>query len=174
MLLRNLNSKKGLCNGTRLKVTDLKKYSIQAEIISESCFGSQVIIPRIDLTCTDTTLPFQLKRRQFPIIPAYAVTINKSQGQTFEYVGINLQDPVFSHGQLYVALSRCKKRSNIKIFVKETSSQGHLMKNLKVFTNNIVFREIFQDNNNNNNEINNENDTAINENINENNDMERI
>ena len=93
MLLRNLNSKKGLCNGTRLKVTDLQKYSIQAEIISESFFGSQVII---DLTCTDTTLPFQLKRRQFPIIPAYGVTINKSQGQTFEYVGISLQDPVFS------------------------------------------------------------------------------
>lgn len=104
-----------------------------------------MIIPRIDLTCKDSTLPFELQRRQFPIIPAYAVTINKSQGQTFEYVGINLQNPVFSHGQLYVSLSRCKKRENIKIFMKESDEQGHLLKDNRIFTKNIVYREIFED-----------------------------
>jgi len=34
------------------------------------------------------------------------MTINKSQGQSVEHVGVDLRTPVFSHGQLYVALSR--------------------------------------------------------------------
>ena len=70
-----------------------------------------VFVLRIDLAPSDTTLlapsdtTFILRRRQFPIIPAYAITINKSQEQTFDYVGIDLQTAIFSHGQLYVVLS---------------------------------------------------------------------
>ena len=52
------------------------------------------------------TFPFtiSLARRQFPILPAYVITINKSQGQTYEYVEIYLRNVVFGHGQAYVAL----------------------------------------------------------------------
>ena len=57
-------------------------------------------------------------RNQFPLIPAFAMTINKSQGQSFKNVGISLANPVFSHGQLYVALSRTRIRKGIKIFIK--------------------------------------------------------
>ncbi len=57
-------------------------------------------------------------RNQFPLIPAFAMTINKSQGQSFKNVGISLANPVFSHGQLYVALSRTRIRNGIKIFIK--------------------------------------------------------
>ena len=103
MLLRNLNPKKGLCNGTRLVIKSLHNHFITAEIVSQCNRGDVVFIPRIDLAPSDVNLPFILKRRQFPIIPAYAITINKSQGQTFEYVGVHLNEPVFSHGQLYVA-----------------------------------------------------------------------
>jgi ATP-dependent exoDNAse (exonuclease V) alpha subunit len=101
-------------------------------------------IPRIDLAPSDVNLPFVLKRRQFPIIPAYAMTINKSQGQTFECVGIYLNEPVFAHGQLYVALSRAKNPQQIKVFIKENELQGKLMKNEQRFTQNIVYTEIFQ------------------------------
>ena len=41
------------------------------------------VMSRYDLTPSDTTLPFLMKRRQFPVIPAFAMTINKSQGQSF-------------------------------------------------------------------------------------------
>ena len=43
------------------------------------------------------------------------MTVNKSQGQTIPNVGVYLPDPVFSHGQLYVAMSRATARTNIKI-----------------------------------------------------------
>jgi ATP-dependent DNA helicase PIF1 len=59
--------------------------------------------------------PFQFKRKQFPIRLSFAMTVNKSQGQTIPNVGVYLPAPVFSHGQLYVAISRATARMNIKI-----------------------------------------------------------
>ena len=79
MLLRNPNPKKGLCNGTRLIIKSLNKNFITAEIVSECNRGDVVFIPRIDLAPSDIKLPFIIKRRQFHIIHAYAMTINKSQ-----------------------------------------------------------------------------------------------
>jgi ATP-dependent DNA helicase PIF1 len=69
--------------------------------ITTEGFHGYVFIPtRITMIPSDSGLPFDFKRRQFPVKPAYAMTINKSQGQTLTFVGINLTRPVFSHGQL--------------------------------------------------------------------------
>lgn len=84
----------------------------------------RVIIPRIELAPTDSVLPFTLRRRQFPVRLAYAMSINKSQGQTFGKVGIFLPKPVFSHGQLYVALSRVRCRNDVKIQLVSGRDQG--------------------------------------------------
>ena len=78
-LLRNLNLKRGLCNGTRLIVKAMRKHSIECEQIVGVRKGERVIIPRIDLIEADSNMPFTLRRRQFPIRLAYAMTINKSQ-----------------------------------------------------------------------------------------------
>ncbi|KAF2347894.1 DNA helicase, partial [Trinorchestia longiramus] len=83
----------------------------------------------INLVPSDTNFPFNFCRRQFPLIPAFAMTINKSQGQSFSNVGVYLPSPVFSHGQLYVALSRIRNRNNIKTAIKETV-QGNLVDDL--------------------------------------------
>ena len=53
---------------------------------------------------------------QFPIKLAWAVTAHKSQGQTLTRAAINVSEPAFAHGSLYVALSRIKSLNNIKLF----------------------------------------------------------
>ncbi|RYF57715.1 MAG: hypothetical protein EOO39_35100, partial [Cytophagaceae bacterium] len=95
-----------LCNGTRLRVLHMQNYVIKCEILTGSNRGAIVFIPRFKLEC-DKNLPVTFYRTQFPLRHAFAMTINKSQGQTFDKVGIKLdKKPVFSHGQFYVAISR--------------------------------------------------------------------
>ncbi|XP_076898827.1 uncharacterized protein LOC143552505 [Bidens hawaiensis] len=137
MLLRNINKKKGLCNGTRLQVVSLGKRVIEAKVVSGTNIGFRTLISRISLTPSDKKLPFKLKRRQFPISVCFAMTINKSQGQSLTRVGLYLKDPVFTHGQLYVALSRVKTREGIKIVLLDKESK------LISETKNVVYKEIF-------------------------------
>ncbi|KAG2643530.1 hypothetical protein PVAP13_2KG340800, partial [Panicum virgatum] len=137
ILLRNLNQSIGLCNGTRLIVTNLGDNIIEAIIITGSNIGEKVYIPRINLTTRGCKWPFILNRRQFPVKVCYAMTINKSQGQTLTNVGIYLKKPVFTHGQLYVAISRVTSKSGLKILIEnEDGTCGNQ-------TRNIVYREIF-------------------------------
>ena len=53
---------------------------------------------------------------QFPVKLAWAVTAHKSQGQTLTRAAINIGEPAFAHGSLYVALSRVKSLRNIMLF----------------------------------------------------------
>jgi len=73
MLLRNLNPSKGLCNGTRLIVTQLTHRIIEGEIITGKAKGSKAYIPRILCTSVDKKWPFKIKRRQFPVRVSYAI-----------------------------------------------------------------------------------------------------
>jgi ATP-dependent DNA helicase PIF1 len=141
ILLRNLNPSDGLCNGTRLICCSFQKHIIEAEIITGKHAGLRTFIPRITLSPSNTTLPFTLKRRQFPVQPAFAMTINKSQGQTLDWVGLYLPTPVFSHGQLYVACSRITSKRNLKLLIiKQLGDNANLIN----YTHNIVYPEIFQ------------------------------
>ena len=81
MLIRNLSINDGLCNGTRMKIIGLFKFNIKVEIITSTHAGNCVFIPRIIFDTGEFfTLPFILYRRQFPIVLAFAITINESQG----------------------------------------------------------------------------------------------
>ena len=129
----------GLCNGTRLIVTQLLPHVIEGRIITgNKIAGHPVWIPRMFVTPPDTKFPFRMRRRQFPVTLAFAMTINKSQGQTLESVGLFLPRPVFSHGQLYVALSRVKSRSGLKILI--TGKEGKT----QTKTLNVVYKQVFQ------------------------------
>jgi ATP-dependent DNA helicase PIF1 len=115
ILLRNIDGDQGLCNGTRLQIVELRPNCLLAIILTGSREGQRVAIPRIPLIADDVGLPFKLRRRQFPLQLAFAMTINKAQGQTVREMGLYLPSPVFAHGQLYVALSRSTSRRGIKI-----------------------------------------------------------
>ena len=81
IFLRNLNQLEGLCNGTRLIITRLGDKVSEAEVITGSNIGDFVPIPRISLTPQSIRALFPIKRRQFLVKVAFAMTINKSQCQ---------------------------------------------------------------------------------------------
>ncbi|KAM0010388.1 putative DNA helicase [Helianthus debilis subsp. tardiflorus] len=125
ILLRNLNPIEGLCNGTRMIVTQLLSRIIEAQIMTGKFIGKRVFIPKISLIHKDKELPFEFKRKQFPIRLCYAMTINKSQGQSLDKIGIYLPQPVFTHGQLYVALSRATAPESLKILIVPDEDHNH-------------------------------------------------
>ncbi|KAK6022767.1 hypothetical protein OSTOST_11521 [Ostertagia ostertagi] len=129
MLLRNLDVTKGLCNGTRLIVDECGQHVLGCRFATGSRRNQFVLIPRID-NYTDKGLPFRLRRRQFPVRLAFATTINKAQGQTLSKVGIFLPQDVFSHGQLYVALSRVRNAESLKVLSPQRKIKNVVYKNV--------------------------------------------
>ena len=137
MLLRNLNPAAGLLNGTRLSVLNLGTRLIETKILTGTHAGDTVFLPRITIIPSDAGLPFNLKRRQFHIRPAFSITINKAQGQTLGQIGLDLTKPVFSHGQLYVAFSRVRDFKSISILPAADS-----LFDGQYYTDNIVYEGV--------------------------------
>jgi ATP-dependent DNA helicase PIF1 len=126
-IMRNIDPPK-LCNGTRAVVTNLGRHLIQLALQGT---GERIILPKIPLTLECNEIKF--RRTQFPIKPCFSMTINKAQGQSLHTAGINLNHEPFSHGQLYVAVSRTGTSSNLHVCANDNT------------TKNVVYHKVLQD-----------------------------
>lgn len=119
MLIQNLNVNLGWVNGTLATIEDIEEENIclKRTIRDEYDNPKEVIywVQRITRQVPGTSYT----RSQFPIVPAFASTIHKSQSATIDSVGIHL-DNMLTHGQMYVAMSRVRKTEDLFFFDAKT------------------------------------------------------
>ena len=87
----------------------------------------------IKLTSTDGELLFIISKRQFLTWLCFAMTVNKSQGQSFNFISINLYIPVFTYRQLYVALLRVTDIRGLSLLLPQEGGAA---------TTNIIYPEV--------------------------------
>ncbi|XP_074277522.1 uncharacterized protein LOC141601151 [Silene latifolia] len=136
ILLRNLDPAAGLCNSTRLICKRFFPNMIECGISTGFYKGERVFLPRITLKPSkNSRFPINFQRKQFPIKLSFAMTINKAQGQTLQRVGVYLPRSCFSHGQLYIALSRARSAKDLKVLHNPTAGDvnGTLVRNVVSF-----------------------------------------
>jgi len=144
IILRNLSKKDAVANNTRVKILKISTFCIMVQTLGDH--PRTVALPRIRFKFR---LPFgqsyQLRRTQFPLRLAYCMSVNKSQGQENEAVLLDLRNQLFSHGHLYVALSRVREASKIAVFTKEESTLlGPDNENLIAIAKNLVYPELLE------------------------------
>ena len=137
MLLRNFDQQNGHCNGSIYLINQILPYLLVATYIVGVNAGRTFLIPRITLNPSDNIFQFTLRRRQFPVRPCFAMTVNKSQGQSLHRVGIFCSKDFFSHGQLYVAVSRVGRSSRLRILALDEET-----KKKRRFLSNVVYDEL--------------------------------
>jgi len=150
ILLRNLNVRRNLSNGTQLI---LKKVILSGTnngqaflLLCENTHATNqrdktVMLFRMPMEPKQNQFNFRWIRTQFLVAPAFAMTISKSQGQTIpNNVSVLLKDPIFSHGSVYVAMSRVTDPKKLKVFLPNES----LPSERKQYTKNVVYNDLLK------------------------------
>ena len=81
-------------------------------------------------------------RLQFPLKVAFTLTMNRAQGQSAAKCGILLPTSVWTHGQIYVAFSRCGNPNNICVWAEREQFTDRGYCSDKKYVKNAVFRQI--------------------------------
>lgn len=131
------NASPALCNGTRVIYHRRVGKCLEVEIASGEHKGQFHYIPRFTTSVRDARMPFTLRRIQFPMMPCFAMTVHKSQGQTLDTVGVYFSRPTWAHGLLYVAISRARRQRDC-FFV------GILGASVHNFTSRFVLQQLQQ------------------------------
>jgi len=116
MIMRNVDRKEGLAKNLRVKIVAMHDDCIRVCTLNPTR-RRHYNIPRIFFSIS---LSFgrsvKIERKQFPLRLAYSMTYNKSQGQEFEQALVDIRNPPFTHGHLYVSLSRVRIAKNVRLF----------------------------------------------------------
>jgi len=137
MVLKNLDAANGVCNGSRGILTRYSNRVLEVKLLTGEHAGQTVFIPRIANQPGEDENSFSFTRQQFPIRVCFSIMINKSQGQSAKFMGLDLRSPAFTHGQFYVAVSRVTSVSNIKAIWTEGVEEAK--------TQNVVYKEVLLD-----------------------------
>jgi energy-coupling factor transporter ATP-binding protein EcfA2 len=138
ILLRHVNKDTGYTNNRRVRIICIHPKRIVVRRLDATDASTDESLPRYRFKCHLGYNSFTMMRSQFPLRLAYSLTFNKAQGQEFKRIILDLRRPAFSHGHLYVALSRIRSRSNIRLFAAEEN----LTDNNEVLTDNVVYKKI--------------------------------
>ncbi len=118
MMIRNDSAKRWV-NGSIGRVESVSAGSITVLIDGQSHEVRKSVWERIEYVYNEETGRIESKAvgtfEQYPLKLAWAVTIHKSQGKTFDKVVVELGNRAFAHGQVYVALSRCSYFAGLKL-----------------------------------------------------------
>ncbi len=112
-LMRNFSAPDRLMNHTPVVLTEVHDH----HVVVESLEGAAFLLPRICFRWVIASGATTMTRRQYPLRPAYAATYNGCQGTTLRRVVFDARRSPFSHGHLYVALSRVRHRDHIRVLV---------------------------------------------------------
>ncbi|KAL6493773.1 hypothetical protein OROGR_032108 [Orobanche gracilis] len=118
-------------------VKELLPNVIGARVVTRTNAEEDIWIPRMSMVPNNPSLPFKFERRQFLVTICFAMTINKSQSQTLSNVGLYLRNPVFTYGQLYVAISRVMSKRGLKVLILDEENK------VVSSTKNVVYNEVF-------------------------------
>ena len=138
MLMRNFDPKRNLINSQKCIVKQIWTGGVNVNgrsthkavevalivpnphIPGDYCESAETyVIPRIKFNFKPPrTKNLNIMRMQFPLLLCYAITNNKSQGQTLARVAIDQRNDSFSHGQTYVAFGRVRDRGSVCVLVR--------------------------------------------------------
>ena len=102
-------------------------------MLGSSFYRQLQLIFYIKLTFIDKELPFIISKRQFPTQLCFVITVNKLQGQSFNFISINLYILVFTHRQLYVVLVRVTDIRGLSLLLPQEGGAA---------TTNIIYPEV--------------------------------
>src|SRR3984957_11141053 len=125
---------KGLVKNAHVVVEKIHCTFAKIRLINQRTghLGDIHCLPRIRFNFTPTNTTWTFSKRQLPLQLGYACTFHSCVGQTLNCMVLDIRTPVFAHGQLYMALSRIRRREDSRIFSPSGSTQ----------MNNVVYKDL--------------------------------
>jgi len=140
MCLRKYNNQ--LANGDRAVVQSISTYRLGLRVLTGQSIGKLVHLPRMLFTPSNVSMKIQMNRLQFGVVVAFGITVSKSQSCGFNNVGVWLNDHLFAHGHLYLALSRLIVKHDGVFQLLFASRCNFMLDGRGVFAMNTVYDDV--------------------------------